>query len=1050
MSLNPLNGNSPDGGGLSGLSVRRPLLAAVANLLIVIAGIAAVMGIEIRELPDVDRPIVSVRALYPGASPTTVDAEVTGIVEAAVARVEGVVTVRSSSEEGNFRMYIEFRPDRVLADAASDVREAVSRIVPRLPDGVEDLYVVKAEQDAWPIMNVAVWSDGDPIDVLTRRVETEITPELTAIDGVADIAVFGGRERVIRVEIEPARLAAYGLSIGEVAQQLERAQFDVPVGSFAAGDVEVLVRADATVADPRRIEDLILRDPVRLRDVAQVYFGLAEAESVARLDGRLIINLGIIRQAQSNTVAISDGVKAATAKLQARFPDLRFQVIDNDADFIEGAIREVLFSLGAAMLIVMAVIWLFIGRLGGALVPVSAIPIALIGALAGIWLMGFSINLITLLALVLATGLVVDDAIVVVENIQRQRALGVGRRAASVIGARQVFFAVIATTVTLIAVFVPISFLPTDAGRLFGEFGFVLAVTVAISSFVALSVCPMLAAQFGTLGGDGGGLGPRLGGALARLYAAGLRPLLAAPLPALLVASLLAASAILVHGELGEELVPNEDRGRVVIRMQGPDGTGLDYTDRQVAESEAMLDPWLRSGAIESFYSVTGWYDLNRGYIGARLIPWNARETGQAEIERGLRPQLKQLAGARARVAGGNSLGLRRGSDGGLSIALTGPDYPMIAEAADAFALKMEALPGLSSIRVQYQATQPQLSVRIDRARAADLDVSMTDLSATLRALIDEDEVAEVTIQDQAVPIIVQSAAGAVRDPTDLLNLHVRTGAGRLVPLWQLVSFQEEGVAAELDRHGQRRAIEIDAAVDPALTLAGAVDAVRALAREELPAGIGLLLRGEAAALDETSHALLITYVIALIVVFLVLVAQFESLTSAAVVMATVPFGIAAAVYALFLTGTTINIYSQIGVLMLIGIMAKNGILLVEFADQRRDAGATPDEAALEAALIRLRPIAMTLASTVLAGLPLILSSGPGAEARAAIGWVVFGGLGLAAGFTLFLTPVVYALLARLSKPRAAAGAALGAELEQAARSDVLGRDARPALPPAE
>lgn len=1026
-----------DGGGLPGLSVRRPFMATVMNLLIVIAGLAAIMGVEVRELPDVDRPIVSVRALYPGASPTTVDAEVTSIVEAAVARVAGVVTVRSSSEEGNFRMHIEFRPDRELADAANDVREAVSRVTPRLPDGVEDLFVVKADQDARPIMSVAIWSDSNPIDELTRRIETEITPELTAVDGVADIAVFGARERVIRVEIAPSRLAAYGLSIGEVATLLERAQFDVPVGSFAAGDVEVLVRADATVADPARIQDLIIRDPVRLKDVADVYFGLATPDSVARLNGRLVVSLGIIRQAQSNTVDISDGIQRSLKKLQNRFPDLRFQVTRNDADFIEGAIKEVLTSLGAALIIVGLVIWAFMGRLGGALVPATAIPIALIGSVASIWLMGFSINLITLLALVLATGLVVDDAIVVVENIQRRRADGLGRRAASVVGARQVFFAVIATTVTLIAVFVPISFLPSDAGRLFGEFGFVLAVTVAISSFVALSICPMLSAQMPNLGG-GSNAGARLGGRIAKGYAAVLRLMMAAPAVTLTVAGLLAGSAVLVYGSLGEELVPREDRGEVVIRMQGPDGTGLDYTDRQVAASEALLEPWLASGDLEAFYSVTGWYDLNRGYISARLLPWRDRDIAQADIEADLRPGLSRLPGARARVATRNSLRLRRGSDGGVTIALTGPSYPEIAAAADVFAQKMGDVPGLSSIRVQYQATQPQLSVQIDRARAADLGVSMTDLSATLRALIDEDEVAEVTIGDQATPIIVQSAAGAVRDPTDLLNLYVRTDTGRLAPLWQLVTFKEEGVAAELDRHGQRRAVEIDAAVDPSLTLAGAVEAIRHLAREDLPAGIGLLLLGEAAELDETSNALLITYLIALLVVFLVLVAQFESLTSAAVVMATVPFGIAAAIYALYLTGTTINIYSQIGVLMLIGIMAKNGILLVEFADQLRDEGASTTEAALEAALVRLRPIAMTLASTVLAGLPLILSSGPGAEARSAIGWVVFGGLGLAAVFTLFLTPVVYALLARLSKPRAAAGAALEAELAAGERRGVV------------
>ncbi len=1021
-----------DSGGLPGLSVRRPFLAGVMNLLIIIAGVAALFGIEVRELPDIDRPIVTVRANYPGASPTTVDAEVTSLVEGAVARVAGVVAVRSSSEEGNFRMRAEFRADRELADAANDVREAVSRVLSQLPDGVEDLFVVKAEQDARPIMNIAVWSDTDPIDVLTRRADDEIIPELTAVDGVADVVVFGARERVLRVEVSPARLAAYGLSVGEVADVLSAAQFDVPVGSFSAGQIEVLVRADATVADPARIEALMIRDPVRLGDLASVYFGLATPESVARLDGRLVLNLGIIRQAQSNTVGISTDVQKALTQLEQRFPDLKFELTSDDADFIRGAIKEVLTSLALALIIVVCVIWLFMGRLTAALVPATAIPIALMGSVAAIWLIGYSVNLVTLLALVLATGLVVDDAIVVTENIERRRAEGIGARAASVIGARQVFFAVIATTVTLIAVFVPISFLPSDAGRLFAEFGFVLAITVSISSFVALSVCPMLAARLPSLGGGNGGIAGRLGGRLLRGYTSILRPLLAVPVLTLVGAAVLAAGASLVYGELGEELTPPEDRGAVVVRLQGPDGAGLDFTDRQVEAVEQMFNPALDSGDAEGIYSVTGWYDLNRGYIGARLKHWDEREVGQREIESGIRPKLAMLAGAQARVSSGNSLGLRRGSDGGISMALTGPSYPAIAEAADAFALELANLPGLSGVRVQYQATQPQLSITIDRARAADLGVSMSTLSTTLRALIDEDEITEITIDDQAVPIILQSAAGAVRDPNDLLNLYVRSEAGHLAPLSQLVTFSEAGVAAELDRHGQRRAVEIDASVALDLSLREAVDTVRALAGETLPPGVGLLLLGEAAALDETSSALMVTYIIALVVVFLVLVAQFESLTSAAVVMVTVPFGVCAAIYALWLTDTTINIYSQIGVIMLIGIMAKNGILLVEFADQLRDKGLSAGEAALQAATERLRPIAMTLASTVLAGLPLIVGSGPGAEARAAIGWVVFGGLGIAAVFTLFLTPAAYALIAGLTRSRASAGVALEAELADA------------------
>ncbi|MEO1457903.1 MAG: efflux RND transporter permease subunit [Pseudomonadota bacterium] len=1017
-----------DAGGLPGLSVRRPWLAAVMNLLVVIAGLGALFGIEIRELPDVDRPIVSVRANYPGASPTTVDAEVTSLVENAVARVAGVVAVRSSSEEGNFRMRVEFRPSRDLAEASNDVREAVSRIVPRLPAGVEDLFVVKSERDARPIIQVAVWSERDPIDVLTRRIDEEIVPDLTAVDGVSEVVLFGERERVIRVAIAPKRLAAFGLSIGEVADTLRAAQFDIPVGSFEAGQLEVLVRADATVSDPGRIEALMLRDRIRLGDVADVYFGLATPESHARLDGRLVISLGVVRQSESNTVQISRDVGRALARLKTRFPDLSFQVTSDDAVFIEGAIAEVLKTLALALVIVVAVIWLFLGRLGATLVPAVAIPIALTGSVAAIWLIGFSINLITLLALVLATGLVVDDAIVVTENVQRRRNEGMGRRAAAVVGTREVFFAVIATTATLIAVFVPISFLPSEAGRIFSEFGFVLAVTVALSSFVALSVCPMIASLLPSLGDDRGLLGP-VGGWLGALYGWLLRPALRAPLVTMTVFALAAGSALLVYDDLGEELVPPEDRGQVTVRLQGPDGTGLAYTDRQVEEIERILAPWVERGVATGLYSITGRWDLNRGEIGARLVPWAARGTQQAAIEADIRPQIARLAGARARVSSSNSLGLRRGSDGGISLALTGPSYPAIAEAADAFAEAMAGLEGLSGIRVQYQATQPQLSIRIDRARASDLGVPMDALSSTLRALIDEEEIAELTIDDKAVPILVQSAAGAVRDPADLLNLSVRAESGALVPLLQLVSFAEEGVAAELDRHGQRRAIEIDASLAPEVTLREAVDRLRALAQETLPPGIGLLFLGEAATLEETSSELMATYVIALVVVFLVLVAQFESLTSAAVVMITVPFGICAAIYALWLTGTTINIFSQIGVVMLIGIMAKNGILLVEFADQLRDRGLAVWEAAYGAARARLRAISMTLVSTVLAGLPLILGSGPGAEARMAIGWVIFGGLGLAAVFTLFLTPAAYILIAGLSRPRAAAGRALAAEL---------------------
>ncbi|MEQ8898054.1 MAG: efflux RND transporter permease subunit [Roseovarius sp.] len=1022
---------SSGGRGLSDISVRRPYLAAVMSLLIMIAGIGALWGIEVRELPDVDRPIVSVRANYPGASPTTMDAEVASLVEGAVARVAGVESVRTSSEEGNFRMRVEFSPSRDLANASNDGREAVSRVENRLPDGVEDLVVVESEEDADPVLDVTVWSNERSIDELTQLVEDAIATEFTAVDGVAEVVLFGDRQKVLRVEVKPDRLAAFGLSIGEVAETLDSAQFDVPVGSFASGPLEVLVRADATVADPQRIEDLMLRDGVRLGDVADVYFGLATPDSVARLNGRLVISLGIVRQAQSNTVRISDEVNRAIDRLETRFPDLGFQVTSDDAVFIRGAITEVLKTLAAAFCIVIAVIWIFFGRFTATLIPAVAIPIALVGSVAGIWLMGFSINLITLLALVLATGLVVDDAIVVTENIQRRRQEGMGPKAAAVLGAGQVFFAVIATTLTLVAVFVPISFLPSDAGRLFTEFGFALAITVIISTFVALTMCPMLASLSDSLGRSGG-LFTGLGRRMMALYAAMIGPMIRAPLVTIVGAGVLAAGAALFYGDLGEELVPPEDRGMVSVWLQGPDGAGLDYTDRQVVKVEEMLRPYVDNGVAEGLYSITGRYDLNRGSIGVRLIPWSERETSQAEIEDQIRDQLDTLPGADPRLRSGNSLGLRGGSGGGLSIALTGPNYPDIAAAADTFARDLEEVTGLSGIRVQYQATQPQLSISVDRDRASDLRVPISTLSGTLRALIDEDEISELTIDDEAVPILLQSAAGAVRDPADLMNLYVRADTGDLVPLNQIVSLNEEGVAAELDRHAQRRAIEVDASVAPEVTLREVIDDVRALGQERLPDDIGLIFLGEAASLDETSTAMTATYVIALLVVFLVLLAQFESLTSALVVMTTVPFGVCAAIYAMLLTGTTINIYSQIGVLMLIGVMAKNGILLVEFANQLRDQGRSVPDAAFEAALARLRPIAMTLICTVMSGLPLILGTGPGAEARASIGWVIVGGLGMAAIFTLFLTPAAYALISSTTRSRASSAQALEEELRAA------------------
>jgi len=1018
---------------LPSLSVRRPTLIVVMNLLIVIAGLAAILGVEVRELPDVDRPVVTVRAFFDGASPETMDAEVTSVIEGAVARVSGVKTINAASEENNARVRAEFSPNADLDVAANDIREAVATIARDLPEGVEDITIVKADADSLPIIRLALVSDKLSQEALTRLAEEDVGAELTSIPGVATVELFGDQKQVLRVVVDPLRLASFGLSIDDVAEVLSSTSLDVPAGSFKSNDQLLMVRADASVLRPEAIEGLSLRGDIRLGDVAQAFYGPAEAESVSLLNGRKVVGLGIIRRAQSNTIAISDAVGVAVERLNRRLKDVEIVKISDDAEFIRGSVSEVILSLSIAVLVVIAVIYVFMGALRPTMIPAVAIPIALIGTIAAIWLLGFSINILTLLALVLATGMIVDDAIVVIENIQRQRTLGKPSFAAAVLGTRQVFFAVLATTATLISVFLPIAFLPSTAGKLFTEFGFVLAIAVAISSFVALSLCPMLASRLPEekrkeSGAEAKKLA-RIGDRIAGGYRRFLDFTLEARFLVIGAAVVLASTAILVFPSIDQELLPREDRGAIIIMMQGPDGVGLDYMDRQSARAEALLAPLRESGEVTNVLSIVGRWDLNRNYIIAPLAPWSERNRSQLEIAKTLREPLKAIPGATAHIRTPNSLNMRR-AGGRVEFTLTGSNYADIAVAADAFVevLRRDA-PELEELEIEFQQTQPQLSLKVDRRRAEDLGIPIEGIVNTLRAMVDGFEVAELNVEDRSVPVLLESAAGAIDDPSDLKNLFIRAANGALVPLSAFVSLSEVGVAAELDRSAQKRAIEIEASLPQGVSMQKAIARIEALADKTLPPGIGLHFINEAATLKETSNEVAITFAIAVLVVLLVLAAQFESILSALVIILTVPFGLAAAVFALKLTGTSINIYSQIGLVMLVGLMAKNGILVVEFADQLRDRGMSALDAVREAAMTRLRPVMMTMLSTVLGALPLILGSGAGAEARGAIGWVVFGGLGIATVFTLVLIPVIYSLLAPLSGPRAHAGIRLDREL---------------------
>ena len=1020
--------NNLAGAGLPALGVKRPWLVTVMNLLIAIAGFVAIFAIEVRELPDVDQPVVNVRANFPGASPETMDSEVTRILEGAVARVNGVKEVNSNSEEGSSRIRAVFNPNSNVDRAAADVREAVSRVQRQLPENVEQLAVFKSDEDAEEIMRIAVLADGVTEQDLAKIVERDVVPAFISLPGVADVPLFGSRRQILRVELDPGRMSTYGLTVTDIRSVLSQAPLDVPAGSFKTNDQTLLVRADAAVDSEEDIGNLLITDKIRLREVARVAYTPDDATSVVRLNGQKVLGVGVVRQAGSNTIQISEGARKAIAQFNAQRDDIRLQVISDEAVFINGAVSEVVRTLGFAVIIVILTIRLFSGSWRFTIVPAIAIPISLLGTLAASWALGFSINILTLLALVLATGLIVDDAIVVLESVQRRQQKGEGARAAAVLGTQSVFFAVIATTMVLVAVFVPIAFLPGTSGRLFREFGLVLTVAVAISSFVALSLVPALMARLGKP--ENIGLEATQPNLVQRLYSAALRTVLNFPLMSIIVSVGLAAAAASVYTSLDSELLPTEDRGKLNMFARGPAGVGLPYTERQSDQIEAIFQPYLESGVIDQLYTVAGRWDPNIIYVVGTLKPWNEREISQQELAAEIQPELNQLPGVTARIYGSNSLNIRGSWRGGIQFVLLGNDYEEIYAAARVYADAIrERLTSVQSPRIDYTPTQAQVAIRIDRERLADLNVSINELAQTLRVMVDGVRVIDLNGRDQSIPVVLKAGQNRIQGPNDLVNLFVRSQEGQLIPLASLVTVVEEGVPDELRRLYQRRSISIDMQTVDGVDLQTAVDDLTALANEVVPSSITVVPEGEAARLGESQRDSFYAYGLALLIVFLVLVAQFESLTSALVIMTIVPFGLAAAIFALFITGNSLNVYSQVGLVMLIGLIAKNGILLVEFADQRRDAGASVRDAIEDAANIRLRPIAMTLISTVLGALPLILSSGPGSEAREAVGWVVFGGLGLTAIFTLFLTPVIYLALARFSKPRADARLQLEREL---------------------
>jgi len=1028
--------------GLTALFIRRPVLAFVINTLIAVAGLAAFYGVEIRELPDVDRAVVTVSTDFDGAAAETVDRELTKTLEGAVARVSGVKSISSTSSYGRSRVTIEFNDGVDLNVAASDVRDAVSRVTNQIPDEADAPRIIKADANSDPVMRLAVTSDRMSVEDMTVIVEDQIEDTLAAVPGVADVQVYGDRDKIFRIDVNQAKLAALGYTVADLRNALASVAFDTPAGSITTSNQSLVVRTTADVNTPEAFENIVIGGTTHIRDVANVTLGPDIGQTTLRSDGKTGIGIGIVRAAESNTLDISNGVKAAVAKLQEGLPKgMGIKVTSDDAVFVNGAVHEVEVALGLSVSIVLIVIYLFLLDWRATLIPGLSMPVAMIGTIAAIYLAGFSINILTLLALVLATGLVVDDAIVVLENIVRRRNEGLGPRAAAVLGAQEVFFAVLATTATLVAVFVPISFLPGQTGGLFREFGFVLAMSVILSGVVALSLCPMLASRMLSQGalhheGNHGPLG-RIGGWLAAAYRRCLHACLRAPWIVVLVAVLFAGVAFSLFGTIRQELTPSEDRAVVLLRISAPQGVSLDYTTAQMRKIEDLIQPLRDSGEIVSTFEAAGNNNsYSSGFMVMTLAPWDERARSQQQIVAQISDLVKTVPSIRVFPVSPNSLGIR-GAGNGLQFALVGNDRKALSAAADKIIAKMQDDPRFQQPRLSVDPTQPQLSVSIDRQRASDLGIDITGLADTMQAMLDGNDIGDVYIADRSYDVKLLSTTNPINDPTDLENIFLKTSDGRYVPMSTIATLKEQAVPPSLTREQQQPSVGITSNLRGDFALGDALKVADGIVTPLLPPGSRMVPLAEAATLGETNSGMVTIFGFALVIILLVLAAQFESFVSAIVIMATVPLGLACAVIALILSGTSLNAYSQIGLVLLVGIMAKNGILIVEFANQLRDRGLGVREAIEEAANIRLRPVTMTMICAVLGGVPLVLASGAGAEARIALGWVIVGGLGLAAVTTLFMTPVAYLLLGRFITPKTHEQARLKRELEEAAYANV-------------
>ncbi len=1014
---------------LSDVSIKRPVFATVLSLIVVIFGLFAFQKLSVREYPNIDPPIITVSTTYKGAAAEIVESQITQIIEDAVSGIEGIRSISSFSREENSQISIEFLLSRPVESAANDVRDKVSRVLGKLPVEADTPVIAKADSDARPIMWLALGSTHMTSLELSDYAARNLVDRFSIVPGVAQVTIGGERKYSMRIELDRAALAARRLTSQEVEAAIRAQNVDIPAGRIESQMREFSVKTDSSMLTPEQFRGLVVKEisgyPIRLGEIAKVSLAPENDRTDMLIDGRPTIGLAIYRQSTANALEISRGAREELARVQQNLPPgMTLRLRYDSSDFIDQSINEVYHATGIALALVIGVIFIFLRSWRATLIPAIAIPVSIIGSFIVLGAFGYSLNVLTLLAVVLAIGLVVDDAIVVLENIHRRIEEGEPPLVAALRGARQIGFAVIATTLVLIAVFVPISLLDGNTGRLFREFGIAVAAAVLFSGSVALTLTPMLCSKLLKPATEEGLLHkitePVFVG-MTNAYRWLLRASLAAPVITLAIwaASLLAIAALYVT--VPKEFAPLEDRGNFFVQIIGPEGSSLDYTRRYAAEVEKRMRAADKDGAIDGIMMILapGFNrpgPVNEATVTASMKHWSKRDLKQQDLVKSIAPQLLAIPGVQATPINPPSLG-QPAFQFPVQIAIGGPTYQVIDEWADRVIAKARENPQLPRVTKNYQPTQPQLRVAVDRPKAADLGVSLEAVGRTLETMLGQRLVTTFQRDGNQYNVIVRGRSEDRTSPNDLTNIFVRSNAGKLVPLSNLVTVRETSGAKDLQRVDRMRTITVSATLAPGYTLAQALDYVDGVIAAELPPEARITYRGQSREFKESSTALLFTLVLAIVVVFLTLAAQFESWIHPIIIIATVPLAIAGALASLALSGATLNVFSQIGIVMLVGLVAKNAILIVEFANQLRDSGQKIFEAVLEASVARLRPILMTSIATIFGAVPLAWATGAGAESRQALGIVVIGGMTIATLLGLFIVPVLYSLLAGFTRP---------------------------------